>query len=123
MKGFKFKLDALLKLREFNEQKAKTEVGKALTEVSRIKNNIQEIEESISEGYQAQENVMKTPSDGHMLKFFPFYLKSRQEDLKIQMSLLKKANENYENLLDKLKVARGEVKVLDKMKTREKKRV
>lgn len=120
MKGFNFKLDALLKLREFNEQKVKTEVGQALREISRIQNNMKEIENSIKKTYQAQEEVMKEPNDAHMLKFFPFYLKSRTEDLKVQEGLLKKANEKYEEVLQELKKARGEVKVLDNMKTRKK---
>lgn len=120
MKGFNFKLEALLKLREFNEQKVKTEVGKVLREISDIKKKMKGIEDSIKETYQAQEEVMKQPNDAHMLKFFPFYLKSRSEDLKVQEGLLKKTNEKYEELLQELKKARGEVKVLDNMKAREK---
>ena len=90
MKGFNFKLDALLKLREFNEQKVKTQVGVVLKEINRIEEKINEIDKSIRETYQSQEELMKKPSDAHMLTFFPFYLKSRKDDLKIQQNLLEK---------------------------------
>ena len=121
MKGFNFKLDALLKLREFNEQKVKTQVGVVLKEINRIEEKINEIDKSIRETYQSQEELMKKPSDAHMLTFFPFYLKSRKDDLKIQQNLLEKSNEKYTELLNELKQARGEVKVLDNMKGRKKK--
>lgn len=120
MKGFKFKLDALLKLREFNEKKVKTEVGHVLRQISDIEDKIKEIDMSIQETYQAQEDVMRKPSDAHMLKFFPYYLKSRAEDRKVQEKLLEKCHEKYVELLEELKSARGEVKVLDNMKERKK---
>lgn len=120
MKGFKFKLDGLLKLREFNEQKVKTKVGEVLREISDIENKMSEIEESIQATYQGQEEVLKNPSEAQMLQFFPSYLKSRKEDLRLQQAFLDKAKDKYEGLLSELKKARGEVKVLDNMKSRKK---
>jgi len=98
----------------------KAQIGEVLKEINRIEDSIHEIDKSISETYQSQEELMKKPSDAHMLTFFPFYLKSRVDDLKIQHNLLGKSNERYTELLNELKQARGEVKVLDNMKERKK---
>jgi flagellar FliJ protein len=58
MKKFKFKLDALLKLREFNEKKIKVEWGEILKEINTTEELIAKMNRDIDEVYAMQEEMM-----------------------------------------------------------------
>lgn len=116
MKGFKFKLDGLLKLREFKENSIKSQLGGILKEISRVEGKIEEIEKSIDESYKSQEEFLAQPAAGEMIKFFPYFIQGRKEDLAVQHNLLRGLRNQYEQKLLELKKARGDVKVLENMK-------
>ena len=116
MKRFKFKLDALLKLREFNEKQRKLELGQILQEITQVKEKILKIEEDIKETYLAQDDFMSSPAAGHMLQFFPFFIKGKKEEIKNCEALLYSLHKKYETKSKELAIARGEVKVLENLK-------
>lgn len=116
MKGFKFKLDGLLKLREFKENSIKSQLGGILKEINRVEGKIEEIEKSIDESYKSQEEFLAQPAAGEMIKFFPYFIQGRKEDLAAQHNLLRGLRNQYEQKLLELKKARGDVKVLENMK-------
>lgn len=116
MKGFKFKLDGLLKLREFKENSIKSQLGAILKEINRVEGKIEEIEKSIDESYKSQEEFLAQPAAGEMIKFFPYFIQGRKEDLAVQHNLLRGLRNQYEQKLLELKKARGDVKVLENMK-------
>lgn len=116
MKGFKFKLDGLLKLREFKENSIKSQLGGILKEINRVEGKIEEIEKSIDESYKSQEEFLAQPAAGEMIKFFPYFIQGRKEDLAVQHNLLRGLRNQYEQKLLELKKARGDVKVLENMK-------
>lgn len=120
MKGFKFKLSGLLKLREFKESTIKSQLGEILREINRIESKIQEIEDSIDESYKSQEDFLAQPASGQMIKFFPYFIQGRKEDLVVQNNLLRGLRTQYEQKLIELKRARGDVKVLENMKDKKK---
>ena len=64
MQKFKFKLDALLKVREFKEKKIKIELGEILKEIGLVENKITAANIAIDESYQAQETVLADPASG-----------------------------------------------------------
>ena len=74
MKKFKFKLDGLLKVREFNEKKIKIELGEILKEIGATEEQIAKMNRDIDETYKAQEELIATSADGRLLQFFPFYI-------------------------------------------------
>lgn len=116
MKGFKFKLDGLLKLREFKENSIKSQLGGILKEINRVEGKIEEIEKSIDESYKSQEEFLAQTAAGEMIKFFPYFIQGRKEDLAVQHNLLRGLRNQYEQKLLELKKARGDVKVLENMK-------
>lgn len=116
MEKFKFKLDGLLKLREFKENRLKQELGAILQEIQKIENEIEEIQNSIVEAYDSQNELLKEASMGSMVQFYPYFIKGRKEDEQAKKQILKSLNNNYKQKLAELKTARGEVKLIENMK-------
>lgn len=118
---FKFRLEGLLKLRKFKEDKIKRELGEILKRIQYVEDSIIEIENSIVEAYASQNEFLASASLGKMAQFFPQYIASRRSDLKIKNYELLQWRNKYDLKLQELKVARGNVKVVDKMKEKKKK--
>jgi flagellar FliJ protein len=120
MKKFKFKLDGLLKVREFNEKKIKIELGEILKEIGAANEQIAKMNKDIDDTYKAQEELVATSADGRLLQFFPFYIQGRKEDIKNKENLLWSLQKKYENKVQELAMARGQVKVLENFKDKKK---
>ncbi len=119
-KKFKFKLDGLLKVREFKEKKLKTELGEILTEINSVELNIKGMLKDIDETYAAQEEFLASPTSGQMAQFFPQFIKTRNEDIKNKENLLYALQKRYQAKLQELARAKGEVKVIDNLKEKKK---
>ena len=120
MQKFKFKLDALLKVREFKEKKVKIERGALLQEISAIAEKIVLANAAIDETYAAQETFMRDPSAGQMLQFFPNFIRGKKEDIKNKENLLWALKKKYDAKIVELAVARGQVKVMENFKDKKK---
>lgn len=116
MKKFKFKLDGLLKLREFNEKKIKIELGEILKEINHIEELIAKMNRDIDDTYKAQDELIKSSADGRMLQFFPYYIQGRKEDIKNKETLLWSLRKKYQAKVEELAMARGQVKILENFK-------
>ncbi len=115
-KKFKFKLDGLLKVREFKEKKIKIELGEILKEISLVESQIAEANVAIDETYKAQEDFMKDPSAGQMIQFFPYFIQGKKQDIKNKDNLLWALRKKYDKKIAELAISRGEVKVLENFK-------
>ena len=113
---FKFKLDGLLKVREFKEKKIKIELGEILKEISTVEEQIAAANKAIDETYVAQEELMKDPAAGQMIQFFPYFIQGKKEDIKNKENLLWSLKKKYDKKIAELAEARGEVKVLENFK-------
>ena len=120
MQKFKFKLDGLLKVREFKEKKIKIELGEILKEISQVENLIKKANEAIQETYDAQETFLKDPSAGQMLQFFPIFIQGKKEDIKNKENLLWSLKKKYDKKILELAQARGEVKIMENFKDKKK---
>lgn len=116
MQKFKFKLDGLLKVREFKEKKIKIELGEILKEIGAVEDKIVLANKAIDETYEAQEVFMKDPSAGKMLQFFPYFIHGKKEDIKNKENLLWALKKKYDLKITELAAARGQVKVMENFK-------
>lgn len=119
-KKFKFKLDGLLKVREFNEKKLKIELGEILKEIRLVDDQIVAANKAIDETYKAQEDFMRDPAAGRMIQFFPYFIQGKKEDIKNKENLKWALQKKYEKKTQELASARGEVKVLENFKDKKK---
>ncbi len=120
MQKFKFKLDGLLKVREFKEKKIKIELGEILKEISGVEEKILLATKAIDETYEAQEVFMKDPSAGKMLQFFPYFIQGKKEEIKNKENLLWALRKKYDVKITELAAARGQVKVMENFKDKKK---
>ncbi len=120
MQKFKFKLDGLLKVREFNEKKIKIELGEILREISAVEEKIAAANKAIEETYEAQETFMRDSSSGQMLQFFPLFIQGKKEEIKNRENLLWSLKKKYDKKIAELAQARGEVKVMENFKEKKK---
>ncbi len=116
MQKFKFKLDGLLKVREFKEKRLKVELGEILTQIQNVKDEIQTLNDNIVETYEAQEKFLADPSSGDMVKFFPRFIKTKKADIKNKENLLFALEKKFDQKQVEMGVARGEVKVIENLK-------
>ncbi|MFT6069636.1 MAG: flagellar FliJ protein [Bacteriovoracaceae bacterium] len=120
MSKYKFKLEGLLKLRKFKEQQLKVELGRIVSEIQRVKNKISEYKGHIDEAYDGQEKVLKGETSGEMIKFFPYFVEAKNSAITFEVERLKGLEEQYEEKVIEMKKARGETKVIDKLKEKDK---
>lgn len=120
MQKFHFKLNGLLKVREFKEKKIKIELGEILKEITNVENDIAKMNKDIDETYKAQEDLMKDPSAGKMIQFFPYFIQGKKEHIKVKENELYALKKKYERKVGELAEARGEVKVLENFKDKKK---
>jgi flagellar FliJ protein len=120
MQKFKFKLDAVLKVREFKEKKVKIELGEILREIGAVEAKISEANKAIDETYAAQESFMKDPSAAQMIQFFPYFIQGKKEEIKNKENLLWALKKKYDAKILELAQARGEVKIMENFKDKKK---
>ncbi len=120
MQKFKFKLDALLKVREFKEKKVKIELGDLLKQMNAVEDKIRLANQAIDETYEAQETFMNDSSQGRMLQFFPYFIQGKKEDIKNQENLLWALRKKYDAKILELAEARGQVKIMENFKENKK---
>lgn len=118
-KKYKFKLDGLLKLRSFKEEKLKVELGQINQEIFKVKERIKELENHIADSYVEQEKVLGDSSNGQLARFFPYYMQAKREDIKNQENLLFSLQKQYERKLDDVHRAMGEKKIISNMKDKD----
>jgi flagellar FliJ protein len=120
MAKYKFKLEALLKLRKFKEQQIKVELGRIVSEIQRVKNKIEDFKGHIGEAYEGQEKVLQSETSGEMIKFFPYFIEAKSAAIKSEVGTLAELQEQYDLKIIEMKEARGETKVIDKLKEKDK---
>lgn len=119
MPKFKFKLEGVLKLREFKENEAMNAIAEVVAEIEATKSEIQEIHEAIDRGYQSQESLADSESKGHQLYFYPYFFKGKNEHLKNCEAKLAALQKKYERRVQEYAEAKGEVKVIQNLKDKE----
>ncbi|WP_412471971.1 flagellar FliJ family protein [Halobacteriovorax sp. RT-1-4] len=116
MRREKFKLQGLLKLREFREQKIKLELGQINIEKGRLNEAIAKCNLDIEETYKAQEAFFDTYTSGRNAQFFPMFIQSKRDEIKVLENQLHAVQRQYQEKVKELSVAKGEVKVIDNLK-------
>ncbi|MAE59538.1 MAG: hypothetical protein CME69_11690 [Halobacteriovorax sp.] len=119
-KKFKFKLDGLLKVREFKEKRIKVELGEILKDIEQTKANIDKAKLDIEECYKAQEAFLNEPAGASMVQFFPQFIEAKTEDYKAQENILYSLQRKYEEKRRELAEAKGDVKVIENLKEKNK---
>ena len=116
MKKFKFKLEAVLKLRGFEEDRAKVELGRVTQLIQKRKEKISEIQNNIGKEFETQEKMLKMGTKAAHSQLFPnAYLGKIRMIEKIQNEIFALQKE-YELRLEEYQEARAKLKLMTKFK-------
>jgi flagellar FliJ protein len=120
MKKFKFKLDSVLKLKSFKEEKIKMELGAIVAQIHNCKDVMAKIKDDVNSAYKDQETMLKKGATGQEVQFFAHFVKGKKEHMIFQQNILKELNESYNIKITELKVIKGEVKIVENLKEKKK---
>lgn len=116
MKKYKFKLDGLLKLREFREHQEKVKLSQINQQITDIDNKVVDVTHEIELAYKSQQELTESGIDGQFLSFYPMYIKAKKDliqQLQAQKQQLLKTHSLQVKILSQ---KRGDVKVIEKVK-------
>lgn len=122
MKGFKFRLKALYRLRSFEEENCKIELGKINKEIAILEERIRACEESISTAYDSQKSIAEKGISAREIQFYPYYVEGRLQSIKNMNEQIEDLVQKRERKMEELSVLRAKSKVLEKLKEQEKKK-
>lgn len=120
MKGFKFKLEAVLKLRSFEEDKIKMRLGKLNIAKEKLLVDLQKQNSSIDQSYEAQNGELMKAATAQSLSFYPAYIEAKYQNITIIKSKIKDLDEAIEGQTKLLAQQKAKVKVLAEMKEEQK---
>jgi flagellar protein FliJ len=116
MEPFKFKLNGLLRLRKFTEEKIKIELGEIVKELTRLKSEIKQLRKDIKVGFQSQEKLLENPTKGSFVQFYSYYVQGKREHIKSREAQIYSLEKKMELKVVEMKKAMGDTKVIDSLK-------
>lgn len=119
MKKFKYKLESLLKYKGFIEEQKKVELGFVVKRISDIKKKIQDLKDEIVFAKKHEEELLKDFVNAEMIQYYPNFYTACLNHIEQLQDELKKEQLNYEEKLKELNVARGDVKIFNKLKEKD----
>jgi flagellar FliJ protein len=119
MKKYLFKLDPVLKLRKLKEENCRMELGKLISFLSRIEDQIKHDTSEIQNYYKIQEASLQNGVRGDQVQAFPMLIAAKEKNIE----LLHRDKKEQEGLIDlkkkELAILRGELKVLENLKEKD----
>lgn len=116
MKEFKFSLSGLLKIREFNETKIKTELGQIVGQIDSLKKQIEDIHKNMKNYYHQQEEMMAQEITASEIQQFPRFISALKAKLKATEQELEETKERYKRKTQDLAKAMADVKLISNLK-------
>jgi flagellar FliJ protein len=119
MKKYLFKLDPVLKVRKLKEENCRMELGKLISYLSRIEDQIKHDTSEIQNYYKIQEASLQNGIRGDQVQAFPMLIAAKEKNIQ----LLHRDKKEQERLIDlkkkELATLRGELKVLENLKEKD----
>ena len=118
MNKFIFKLEAVLKIKEFNVKKIKITLGQILIKIGEYEEQIVALEKDIKQAYSEQELLMNSIARADFVRFFANLVNVKRVQITQTIEKLKLEKKNYQDCVALLAKARGEVKIFEKIRHR-----
>lgn len=119
MKKMMFRLEHVLRLREFEEKKAKLELGNVLGRINATNIEIEEARKQINTSDLEFRDFLTEPRKILEIRIFPFIMDELQRTINKKMHDLILLNKELEEKKISLKIAEGKLKVIEKLKEKQ----
>lgn len=118
-KQFKFKLEAVLKIRKLKEEQCKMEIGRIQVRIKQLKGFMQDSNDSIDAAYSDQEKSLGSGVSGRELQFHPYFVSGKKANIAVIEKEMTMLEEQLAYRFKELNQLRGDVKLVEEMKTKE----
>lgn len=119
MKKYIFRLEAVLKLRKLKEENCRSELGRLISYLTKIDDQLNHERKEIDNYYHIQEYAMKNGVRGDQVQAFPMLVAAKEKNIQ----LLQKERSDQEFLIEdkkqELAIVRGELKVIENLKEKD----
>jgi len=119
MKKFDFRLQSLLRLRNFKEEKLKAEMGEIVSKMNNTRDDIMNLNQDIEDAYNAQNKFLNEKIGGQIIRFFGFYVQGKRDHIKVKQTEMEVLKKQYEDKSIELAKAMGDVKVIENIKKKQ----
>ncbi|MFW5887315.1 MAG: flagellar export protein FliJ [Bacteriovoracia bacterium] len=119
MKRYHFKLQSLLRIREFAEHNVKLELGKINQEIAEVEAQIKQDHLDLDEAYKSQQAMLSNGTPGHMVQFYPLFTQGKKAHIDQLENKLWSLKKKYQNKLEELKEKRAAVKLMESLKEKD----
>jgi len=119
MKAYKFKIEAVLKLRKIKEEKCRTELGSLIANLNRILDQIEYDYQQLDKYSDYQGAILGESVVANKLQVFPYLMEGKKRNLdllKIEKLGIEKKIEEKKKELTKYK---ADLKVIEKLKEKD----
>jgi flagellar export protein FliJ len=120
MKGYKFNLETLLRIRKIKEDLCKQEIGRLQIQKKEYEETLKKFSHELDEMYDAQEQTLEEGASGQQSRFFPFFFEGKRAHVDVINKELTQLEEHIAIKFKELSQHRANVKVLEKMKEKDK---
>ncbi len=83
MKAYRFRLEAVLKLRRLKEENCRMELGQLLGELNRIENQLTHERVEIDKYFKVQEGLLKTGIKGSQIQAYPMLVSAKEKNIQL----------------------------------------
>jgi flagellar FliJ protein len=119
MKSYTFRLEPVLKVRKLKEENSRMELGKLVTELNKIDNQLAHDRKEIEQYYKIQEGSLKSGMRGDQVQAFPMLVAGKNRNIELLLRDKKIKEEEIEYKRQELAVLRGELKVVENLKEKD----
>lgn len=119
MKKYEFKLDPVLKIRKLKEENCRIELGKLLSQLERIENQIAYDKNEILNYAKMQESALKNGVRVDQIQSFPMLISGKEKNLELLERDKGHLQKKVEAKRQELATFRGELKVIENLKEKD----
>ena len=113
---YKFPLEPVLKLKDFELDQIKNDLGKINLEYQSKQDLLEGQIRDIGLSYQDVEESLATSIEARIVQFVPYYLNAKRQNIKILKQQLEVLAQRRDDLIIKLAQKKAEIKVIEGLK-------
>jgi flagellar protein FliJ len=119
MKRYQFRLEPVLKMRRFKEENCRMELGRLLTELGRINDQLQHDQNEIDTYFKIQEGALKVGMNAGQIQTLPLLVQGKKRNIELLLRDKTRQERLIEEKKQELAQARGELKVIEKLREKD----
>lgn len=119
MKRYKFRLEAVLKVRRMVEESCRNELGMLMVEKQNYLNEVTTLESDIRDTYHAHEKAMGEGMKASHVSFFPQVVEGKEAHIKQVKHQITDVEKRIELKLEELREKKAELKAVEKLREKD----